>query len=103
MSALLPQIAALAWLAYFATGDRVVAQLAAAQAARPALHAQATLSAGDSDAPSRLSIDLHPEFGMRVADDLGRRWVVQRGRVLAGTTLPLPRVAAGPRGPEPAS
>lgn len=90
MSALLPKLAALAWLAYFASGARVVAQLASAQASRPALHVQATLSTAASDAPSSLSIDLHPDFGMRVSDDRGGRWVVQRGRVLAGTTLPLP-------------
>jgi hypothetical protein len=90
LSALLPKLFALAWLAYFASGERVVAQLAAAQAARPALHVQAALSSSASDAPASLSIDLHPELGMRVADDRGGRWVVQRGRVLAGTTLPLP-------------
>ena len=84
------RILALAWLAYFATGDRVVAMLASAQATRPAVHAQAALSSAASDAPSSLAIDLHPEFGMRVADDRGGRWVVQRGRVLAGTSLPLP-------------
>ena len=90
MSPLLAQLFALAWLAYFAPGDKVVAQLAAAQASQPALHVQAALSAAASDAPSSLSIDLHPDFGMRVTDDRGGRWVVQRGRVLAGTTLPLP-------------
>jgi hypothetical protein len=90
LSALLPKLCALAWLAWFATGDRVVAQLASAQAGRPALHVQATLSTAESDAPSSLSIDLHPDFGMRVSDDRGGRWVVQRGRVLAGTSLPLP-------------
>jgi hypothetical protein len=90
LSALLSQLVALAWLAYFAPGEQVVAQLAAAHAGQPALHVAGALSAAASDAPSSLSIDLHPEFGMRVADDRGGRWVVQRGRVLAGTTLPLP-------------
>ena len=90
MSPLLARLVALAWLAYFPPGDKVVAQLAAAQASQPALHVQAALSAAASDAPNSLSIDLHPDFGMRVADDRGGRWVVQRGRVLAGTTLPLP-------------
>lgn len=90
MSALLPKLFALAWLAYFAPGDQVVAQLAASRAGQPALHVRAALSASESDAPSSLSIDLHPDFGMRVADDRGGRWVVQRGRVLAGTSLPLP-------------
>ncbi len=90
MIALVPRLAAFAWLAYFATGDRVVAQLASAQASRPALHAQAALSTAASYAPSSLSIDLHPDFGMRIADDRGGRWLVQRGRVVAGTTLPVP-------------
>jgi hypothetical protein len=90
VTALAPRLIAAAWLAYFATGERVVAMLASAQASRPALHADAALSAGASDAPTSLAIDLHPEFGMRIADDRGGRWVVQRGRVLAGTILPLP-------------
>ncbi len=90
MSALLPKLFALAWLAYFASGDSVVSQLAAARAGQPALHVEGALSTAAPAAPSHLSIDLHPEYGMRVADDRGGRWVVQRGRVLAGTTLPLP-------------
>ena len=90
MTALLPRLFALAWLAYFVSGDRVVAELAAAQAARPPLHVECAVSSSASYAPTSLSIDLHPEFGMRVADDRGGRWVVLRGRVLAGTTLPPP-------------
>jgi hypothetical protein len=88
--ALLPKLLALAWLSYFASGESVVTQLAAARAGQPALHVEGALSAAAPDAPTRLSIDLHPEFGMRIADDRGGRWVVQRGRVLAGTTQPLP-------------
>ena len=90
MSVLLRQLVALAWVSYFASGEQVVAQLAAAHANQPALHVQGSLSAAARDAPTSLSIDLHPEFGTRVADDRGGRWVVQRGRVVAGTTLPLP-------------
>ncbi len=90
MSALLPKLVALTWLAYFATGERVVAQLAASRAGQPPLHVEGVLSAAASDAPSRISIDLHPDFGMRLADDRGGRWVIARGRVLDGTRLPLP-------------
>lgn len=85
-----PRLVALAWLAYFASGDRVISQLAAARAGQPPLHVEAALSSGASDAPARLRIDLHPDLGMRVADDRGGRWIVQRGRVLAGTTVPAP-------------
>ena len=90
MSALLPKLVALVWLSYFASGDAVVAQFAAAHAGQPALHIVGSLSAAAADAPSHLTIDLHPEFGMRVADDRGGRWVFQHGRVLAGRTLPPP-------------
>jgi hypothetical protein len=86
----LPTLVALAWLAYFASGSQVVAQLAAARAGQPPLHVQAAVSTAESDAPGSLTIDLHPEFGMRAADDRGGRWVVVRGRLLAGTQLPLP-------------
>lgn len=54
------------------------------------MHVEGALSAAASDAPTRLTIDLHPDFGMRIADERGGRWVVQRGRVLDGTRLPLP-------------
>lgn len=90
MSALAPALLALAWLAHFASGERVVSQLAAAQADRPALHLEAALSAADRNAPKRLEIDLHPELGMRIADDRGRRWLLRRGRMVAGTELPAP-------------
>lgn len=90
MNALFPALLAVAWLAHFATGERVVSQLAAAQAGRPALHVEAALSAADRSAPTRLQIDLHPELGMRIADDRGRRWLMRRGRMVAGTTLPAP-------------
>lgn len=84
------RLLALAWLAYFVSGDRVVSQLAAARAGQPPLHVEAALSTAASDAPARLRIDLHPELGMRVADDRGGRWIVQRGRIVAGTTVPAP-------------
>ena len=90
MSALPPKLIALIWLSYFASGESIVAELAAARAGKPALHVEGALSATAPDAPTRLLIDLHPEFGMRIADERGGRWVVQRGRVLAGSTLPLP-------------
>lgn len=86
----LPRLLALAWLAYFVSGDRVLSQLAAARAGQPPLHVEAALSTAASDAPARLRIDLHPELGMRVADDRGGRWIVLRGRVVAGTSVPAP-------------
>jgi len=90
LSALLRPLVALAWLGYFVAGDVVVAQLAAARAGVPALHVEAALSAAAPDAPTHLQIDLHPDFGMRIADDRGGRWVIQRGRMLDGTSLPAP-------------
>jgi hypothetical protein len=90
VNALAPALLALAWLAHFASGDRVVSQLAAAQADRPALHVEAALSAADPSAPKRVQIDLHPELGMRVADDRGRRWLLRSGRMVAGTVIPAP-------------
>jgi hypothetical protein len=90
VSALAPALLALAWLAHFASGERVVSQLAAAQADRPALQIEAALSAADRGAPKRLAIDLHPELGMRIADDRGQRWLMRRGRLVAGTITPAP-------------
>ena len=90
MNALFPTLLALAWLSHFPSGDHVIAKLAAARAGQPALHIEAALSAAAPDAPTRLLIDLHPELGMRVADDRGGRWVSQRGHLVAGSTVPAP-------------
>jgi len=90
LSALLPKLVALAWLSYFASGDQVVAQFAAAHSGQLPLHVVGSLSTAAPDAPTHLTIDLHPDFGMRIADDRGGRWVIQRGRMLAGSTLPPP-------------
>ncbi len=90
MSGPLAQLLAFGLLAYFASGERVVAQLAAARAGQPPLHVEGVLSAAAPETPARISIDLHPDFGTRISDDRGGRWVIQRGRVLDGTLLPLP-------------
>ena len=81
---------ALAWLAYILPGDRVVGMLADARAARAPLRVEAKLSARDSKAPASLVIELHPDLGARVSDDKGGRWLVSKGKVTAGTTLPAP-------------
>ena len=90
MSGPLAKLLAFGLLAYFASGERVVAQLAAARAGQPPLHVEGVLSAAAPETPARISIELHPDFGTRISDDRGGRWVIQRGRVLEGTLLPLP-------------
>jgi hypothetical protein len=86
----LARLLAVAFLAYFSSGERVIAQLAAARAGQPALHVETAVASSQSGAPARLAFDLHPDFGLRAADDRGRRWLVQRGRVVAGSEVPPP-------------
>jgi len=86
----LARLLAVAWLAYLIPGDRVVAQLAASRAGQPPVHVEASVSSSQPGAPARLSFDVHPELGLRAADDRGGRWIVQRGRVVAGSQLPPP-------------
>jgi len=86
----LARLLAVAFLAYLIPGERVVAQLAAARAGQPPLHVETVVTSSQNDAPARLVFDLHPDFGLRASDDRGRRWLVQRGRVVAGSELPPP-------------
>jgi hypothetical protein len=86
----LARLLAVAFLAYLVPGERVVAQLAAARAGQPPLHVETAVVSAQGNAPTRLAFDLHPDFGLRASDDRGRRWLVQRGRVVAGSELPPP-------------
>jgi hypothetical protein len=81
---------ALVWLGYILTGQQVVSQLAEARSGRPPLRIEAQLSARDSSAPRKLTLELHPELGGRASDDLGGRWVWNIGRTISGTQLPPP-------------
>jgi hypothetical protein len=86
----LAKLVALAWLAYITPGERVVTQLAAARAGQAPIHVETAVSCEQAGAARRLAFDLHPELGLRASDDRGRRWLVQRGRVVAGSQVPAP-------------
>jgi hypothetical protein len=86
----LARVLALAWLAYITPGERVVAQLAAARAGQGPIHVETSVASTQDGAAKRLAFDLHPELGLRASDDQGRRWLVQQGRVVAGSQMPPP-------------
>ncbi len=81
---------AIVWLAFVLPGDRVVGLLAESRANGQPLRVEGKLTARDSSAPSRLTIEIHPELGARIADDEGGRWLVANGKATAGTKLPAP-------------
>jgi hypothetical protein len=91
LSALAVRGLALFFLAFVLPGSRVVGLVAESRANRPALRIEATLdSRGEASSPIHVSIDVQPELGYRVADSLGRRWVMPFGRTTLGTSLPAP-------------
>lgn len=78
------------WLAFVLPGDRVVGLLAESRASGQPLRVEGKLTARDSSAPGRLTIEIHPELGARISDDAGGRWLVAQGKISAGTKLPAP-------------
>lgn len=85
---------ALSWLAaalvalplgYVLPGDRMLAELERQREERPPLRIEAELAGRTRGWPEAVVIELHPELGFRVSDDAGRRWLVRRGSVVAGS------------------
>ncbi len=87
------------WLAYVLPWDRVLAELVAGRALLEGVRIEARVldpsEALEPDPPVEESlrsavIELHPELGMRVADDRGGRWLIRGGRVHAGIPPGVP-------------
>jgi hypothetical protein len=81
---------AIALLGYVLPGEVVVEQMAAQRSRAEAVRFEATLDGLSEDWPERVTIELHPTRGYRVADDRGGRWLVAEGQVLAGSRMPAP-------------
>ena len=77
-------------LGYVLPGERVLLQLQTLRQKNPPLRVEVRLAGEESDWPERVRFELHPDFGIRVSGDLGGRWLVQGGRVVAasGPTVP---------------
>lgn len=81
---------ALLVLGYVLPGERVLLQLTLLRDKQPPLRVEARLVEGDSDWPEQVRFDLHPEFGLRVSDEQGGRWLVEGGRVVAASNKRAP-------------
>ena len=80
---------------YIVPSSRVLTEIERVRGRAVTLHVEASLSRAETQGfapewPARLQIDLHPVFGMRVADDRGGRWVVRRARIASASTFELP-------------
>jgi hypothetical protein len=81
---------ALLVLGYVLPGERVLLQLTTLREKQPPLRVQATLVAGDAEWPDQVRFELHPEFGFRISDGAGGRWLVDGGRVVAASDAKAP-------------
>ncbi len=81
---------ALLVLGYVLPGERVILQLTAVREKQAPLRVEATLVDGDSDWPSRVRFELHPDFGFRVSGGNGGRWLVENGRVVGASDQKVP-------------
>ncbi len=83
-------LAALLLFAYVLPGERVLLQLATLREKLPPLRIEATLISEESDWPQQVRFELHPEFGYRISDESGGRWLVRAGRVVATSEPDVP-------------
>jgi hypothetical protein len=77
-------------LGYVLPADRVVAELEEKRAKQVPLRIEAELSGVTLAWPTEVVFEIHPEYGFRVSDDQGGRWLIRRGVVVAGTREPAP-------------
>ena len=75
---------------YVLPADRVVKQLKEKRAKQVPLRVEAELSGVTLAWPTEVVFELHPEYGFRISDDQGGRWLIRRGVVVAGTGEPPP-------------
>ena len=75
---------------YVLPADRVVKQLEEKRTKQLPLRIEAELSGVTLAWPTEVVFELHPEFGFRISDDQGGRWLIRRGVIVAGTREPPP-------------
>ena len=80
------------WLpfAYVLPSPRVIEQIDKARSAKTPVSVRFALEGVDPTWPAEVRIDLHPVGGLRLDDQQGGRWVVRRGRVVAGSGSEVP-------------
>jgi hypothetical protein len=86
-------VLALAQLGYVLPSDRVLRELGASRKEQGGVSAEAELRVdlpGGGDWPRLVRIDLHPEYGARVSDDRGGRWLLRGGRTPEGNAPQIP-------------
>jgi hypothetical protein len=64
--------------------DKIVHVVASRRSAAPPLRVELEVSRAGEDEPLQVRAELHPERGVRLNDEEGRRWLVRQGRVSGG-------------------
>jgi hypothetical protein len=86
-------VLALAQLGYILPSDRVLRELERVRKEQTAVSGEAELRIelpGRGDWPQRVTFEIHPEFGARVQDDRGGRWLLRGGRTPEGNSPQIP-------------
>ena len=77
-------------LGYVIPGEVAIEQVAKRSGFRTPIRVEATLNGAEADWPESITFEIHPDRGVRISDGLGGRWLMRRGRVIAGTKIPAP-------------
>ena len=81
---------ALALLGYVLPAERVLDQLGRQHRKAKAVAITLGLEGIRADWPREIRLELHPAHGLRIRDSDDQRWLVRRGRVVAGSRPRLP-------------
>ncbi|MBW2281667.1 MAG: hypothetical protein JRG76_08430 [Deltaproteobacteria bacterium] len=82
-------------LGYVLPGERVLLQLQTLREKNPPLRVEARLFGEQPDWPERVRFELHPDFGVRISEERGGRWLVRGGRVVAASGASVPEWIPG--------
>ncbi len=74
-----------AGLAYILPAERVVLELVRVRENALPLRLETALRGIVSSWPEQVTLELHPDFGLRVSDTEGGSWLLRQGRVVAGS------------------
>ncbi len=68
-------------MGYILPGDRVLWVISQQREELPSMRVKVSIAGILDEWPREATIEIHPDLGLRIADDAGGRWIVRHGRV----------------------